>query len=453
MQYAFAALPRTSPAAASPAGPVARRPRASDRVLLGVGCETRFPRSSSPTAHEPIRVFQDRLGHNLLGHPYPVARRLWTVDCFVSGCFDLLHSGHVEFLQQAARFGRLHVAVGSDRTVLKLKGRPPVYPQQERVFMVSALACVHSAFVSKGTGVLDFEGELRALSPDVFVVNEDGASAAKAKLCADLGVDYHVLKREPHAGLPQRSTSALRTRQHVPYRIDLAGGWLDQPFVSTYCAGSVITVSIEPTMEFDERSGLATSTRRVAVELWNSVMSLEDHEAVARLLFAVENPPGKEPIAGSQDAIGIAFPGFAKCDYSGGYWPHRITHKRDESMAQFVDDHVRLVPLGPRIDDYDVLSRTNVNAAGVGRLAVAAERCWEALIDRNMSAFGAAVRASFEAQTVMFPRMVNRSIQQYLRKYETISYGCKLCGAGGGGYLMLVTDGDVENGIPVVVRR
>ena len=147
----------------------------------------------------------------------------------MSGCFDLLHSGHVEFLQQAARFGRLHVAVGSDPTVLELKGRPPVYTAQERVFMISALACVHSAFVSKGSGVLDFEGQLRALRPDVFVVNEDGTNSAKAKLCADLGIDYQVLKREPHARLPRRSASALRTRHDVPYRIDLAGGWLDQP--------------------------------------------------------------------------------------------------------------------------------------------------------------------------------------------------------------------------------
>ena len=340
------------------------------------------------------------------------------MDCFVSGSFDLLHSGHVEFLQQAARFGRLHVAVGSDRTVLELKGRPPVYTEQERVFMVSALACVHSAFVSKGSGVLDFEGQLRALRPDIFVVNEDGTNSAKAKLCADLGIDYQILKREPHAGLPRRSTSALRTRHDVPYRIDLAGGWLDQPFVSKYCPGSVVTVCIEPTMEFDERSGLATSTRRVAIELWNSIALSEDHEAVARVLFAVENPPGKEPIAGSQDAIGIAFPGFAKSDYSGSYWPDRVTHKRDASVAQFVDDHIRLVPLGPRAGEYDVLSDTDIDAAGARRLAVAADRCWEALLDRNLSGFGAAVRASFDAQIAMFPHMVNGDIRRTLRQYE-----------------------------------
>jgi cytidyltransferase-like protein len=45
---------------------------------------------------------------------------------FVSGCFDLLHSGHIRFLEEAASYGDVYVALGSDRTVAELKGRPPV---------------------------------------------------------------------------------------------------------------------------------------------------------------------------------------------------------------------------------------------------------------------------------------------------------------------------------------
>jgi cytidyltransferase-like protein len=55
---------------------------------------------------------------------------------FVSGCYDLLHSGHVEFFQEAAKFGDLYVALGSDKTVFDLKGRVPVNNQEERLFMV-----------------------------------------------------------------------------------------------------------------------------------------------------------------------------------------------------------------------------------------------------------------------------------------------------------------------------
>ena len=318
--------------------------------------------------------------------------------------------------------------------------------------MLNALECVHSAFVSSGAGELDFEKELRALRPDVFVVNQDGDSVAKARLCTEIGIEYRLMTRDPHRGLPRRSTSGLRAEMGVPYRIDLAGGWLDQPFVSKYCAGPVVTVCIEPTMEFDERSGLATSTRRVALELWNTFIPLDDFETAARVLFAVENPPGKEAVAGSQDAIGIAFPGFARSEYAGKYWPKRIIHRRDKSVAQFVDKHIRLVPLGPRCGEYDVLSGTKIDRAGARKLAVAADRCWDALLDRDLREFGVAVGASFDAQIAMFPNMVNASIWRSLRKYDGCSYGWKLCGAGGGGYIMLVTDGDVEGGVRITVR-
>lgn len=227
---------------------------------------------------------------------------------------------------------------------------------------------------------------------------------------------------------------------------------MDQPFVSKQFPGSVVTVCIEPTMEFDERSGLATSTRQAASELWHRLSHSEDHESLARILFAVENPPGKRPVAGAQDAIGIAFPGFAKSEFSGGYWPDRIAHRRDADVGRFVEDHVRLVALGPRVGGYDVLADTRIDTDGVRRLALAADDCWAKLLSRDLAGFGPAVKDSFDAQVRMFPHMVNREVRSLLTEYESCSYGWKICGAGGGGYVMLVTDGDVENGIAIKVR-
>jgi cytidyltransferase-like protein len=188
----------------------------------------------------------------------------------VSGCFDLLHSGHVAFFKEAASYGDLYVALGSDRTVFALKGRLPVNSEQERLFMVKAVGYVKDAFISRGSGLLDFVDEFKALQPDIFLVNEDGHLPDKQELCNALGVEYIVLSREPHAGLMPRSTTALRTLNHIPFRIDLAGGWLDQPFVSKHYPGPVITISIEPTVEFNERSGMASSTRNAAIDLWGS---------------------------------------------------------------------------------------------------------------------------------------------------------------------------------------
>ncbi|HVU10063.1 MAG TPA: adenylyltransferase/cytidyltransferase family protein, partial [Phototrophicaceae bacterium] len=256
---------------------------------------------------------------------------------FVSGSFDLLHSGHIAFLQSAAAYGALYVALGSDKTIFGLKGRVPINNEQERLFLMRAVACVKEAFISSGSGLLDFEAELRQIKPDVFVVNADGNTPEKAALCRDLGIEYVVLARQPEAGLPARSSTALRQISLLPYRIDLAGGWLDQPFVSKYAPGCVVTISLEPTLDFNERSGMATSTRNAAIELWESRLPAGNPEKLAKILFRYDNPPGKAVISGSQDAIGIVYAGLARAHYAGDYWPQRIDHLTDETALQFVE--------------------------------------------------------------------------------------------------------------------
>jgi cytidyltransferase-like protein len=179
--------------------------------------------------------------------------------------FDLLHSGHIAFLQRAAGYGDLHVAIGSDKTMLDLRGRLPVNSEQERLFRVRSAACVKEARISRGSGYPDFLDEFLEIRPDVFVVNEDGNTPAKAALCAEHGVEYVVLKREPYGNLVARSTSELRARNRIPYRLDIAGGWLDQPFVSRHHEAAVIPVSLEADIDFNERSGMGSSTRRTAI--------------------------------------------------------------------------------------------------------------------------------------------------------------------------------------------
>jgi cytidyltransferase-like protein len=372
---------------------------------------------------------------------------------FVSGCFDLLHSGHIAFFKEAAAYGDLYVALGSDRTVFELKGRPPVNSEAERLFMVQSVAWVKEAFVSQGSGMLDFAEELKQLKPDLFIVNEDGNILEKQTLCQTLGIDYLVLKREPEAGLIPRSTTSLRGISRIPYRIDLAGGWLDQPFVSTLHPGSVITISIEPTIEFNERSGMASSTRRTAIGLWGPKLPTDDYEKVARILFCCDNPPGTTEISGSQDAIGIVFPGLAKAYYQGGYWPSKIDFLQHESLLQFVEKSLYLIPLGPRHSDYKVLENTDLMTEKALALAEAAENCWEAILAQDVRQFGSYIRASFEAQIAMFPNMVNDAIFKLIRRYENIALGWKLSGAGGGGYLILVSDTPIDKAVRIVARR
>ncbi len=372
---------------------------------------------------------------------------------FVTGCFDMLHSGHVAFLQEAAEYGDLYVSIGSDANVEHLKGRYPVNSEDERRYMISALSCVTNCNVNTGWGIIDFENELSVIQPDIFIVNEDGHTPAKQELCNSIGIEYKVLKRIPHADLPVRSTTALRTECTIPFRIDLAGGWLDQPFVSKFSPGPVITISIEPTIEFNDRSGMSSSTRRKAIELWRNEIPHGDREQLARMLFSYENPPGTKIVAGSQDALGIVLPGLNKLDYNGHYWPESIISVHEEEILCWIEEHLYLISLGPRISEYDVLENTNIDAEKAFNLAAATHQCWSALQSRDIRAFGNAFRNSFEAQIAMFPNMVDESINRTINMYHDKAFGWKLSGAGGGGYLILVADKPIEGAIQIKIRR
>ena len=129
---------------------------------------------------------------------------------FVSGCFDMLHSGHVAFFQEASRYGDVYVGIGSDATVIELKGKPTVCTEEERLYMLNALKFVHKAYISSGSGKLDFVGLLKEIKPDIFFVNSDGASEEKRQLCESLGIEYIVSERNPYENLPWRSTTELR---------------------------------------------------------------------------------------------------------------------------------------------------------------------------------------------------------------------------------------------------
>ena len=377
-----------------------------------------------------------------------------TKKIFVSGVYDMLHSGHVAFFEEASSHGDLFVGLGSDETVFGLKGRKTINTNTERLYMVKSLRFVKDAWINSGSGLLDFEKEIRELQPDIFFVNEDGFTPDKQTLCNELGIELIVSKRIPVKGLPIRSTTALRSECRIPFRLDLAGGWLDQPFVSKYYSGPVITISIEPDYDFNDRSGMSSSTRKKAIQLWQTDIPEGDTELLAKTLFSFENPPGTKYVSGSQDSIGIVMPGVNKLDYeSGQYWPAKITKVTDKDTLDFIEKYLWFITLSPRGSGYDVLSGTDISEPNAKALAKAANDCWDAIRQKDIHAFGQAFRKSFEAQIAMFPHMVNPSILEQIEEYKLLALGWKLSGAGGGGYLVLVSDRPVPNAIQIRIRR
>lgn len=385
---------------------------------------------------------------------------------FVSGCYDLLHSGHVEFFKQASQFGDLYVGIGSDATYLEYKHRKPMFPQEERLFMVSNIKFVKEAFINEGNGVIDFIPTLDMVKPDIFVVNAEGGSDAKRQLCEERGIQYIELERTPAEGLQARSSSSLKaalsSQQEnktqslgIPTRLDLAGTWIDQPYVSIHQPGWAITISLEPTFEVRDRCGLSTSTRHMIQKIWPMKLPKMDPEMLARLVFCFENNPERDGghISGAQDALGICIPGLCRHYYNNSFWPEKVESTNDEMTLRFLEEHLVMIPMEPRKPGCSVVEGKDITPAKVKALADAAEACWNAILQKDLEAFAAAYKASFIAQTAMFPGMItptyvdhpeedNSYIAETIARYSAMDdvLASKMPGAGGGGYLALVVD-------------
>lgn len=381
---------------------------------------------------------------------------------FVSGCYDLLHSGHVEFFRRASEYGDLYVGIGSDKTIEGYKHHKTLYPEQERLFMVQSIRYVKEAYINQGEGILDFVPTLDIVKPDILIVNSDGDTESKRRLCEERGIEYIVLNRDPYEGLVARSSTHLKKELcQIPTRLDLAGTWIDQPYVSQYAPGWALTISLEPTFEIRERCGLSTSTRNVIKRIWPYQLPKMDPETLARLVFCFENHPERNDgiISGAQDSIGICVPGLCRHYYDNHFWPERVETCEDEEILQWLEGHLVMIPMEPRPDGCSVVEGKDITTEKVKALASAADRCWEAIMKKDLAAFSSAYMDSFKAQVSMFPAMIQGSVPRYIDQYKDKVLAYKMPGAGGGGYLACVVQDatmfveEHPNAIALHIRR
>lgn len=381
---------------------------------------------------------------------------------FVSGCYDLLHSGHIAFFKEASQYGDLYVGIGSDATIKELKNRKTVYSENERLYMVKAIRYVKDAFINPGSGYLDFVETVDRIKPDFFVVNSDGGSDDKRKFCEERGIKYVELERIPEKGLEARSTTSLRQKvtSQIPYRVDIAGTWIDQPYVSQFAPGWALTASIEPTEEFMERGGMSTSTRKAAQKIWNYQLPEMNEEMMAKLLFCFENEPEdtKGHISGAQDAIGICLSGLCRHYYDNTYWPSKIERVKDEKILSWLESHLALIPMFPRRPGCSVIEGKDITPEKVKALADAADRTWDAIMNMNLDAFAKSFQDSFDAQIAMFPAMMQPGVQEHIDAAKASgALAWKMTGAGGGGYLLVVLPDSlpvpIPGALPLKIRR
>jgi len=248
----------------------------------------------------------------------------------------------------------------------------------------------------------------------------------------------------------------------LPYRMALAGGWIDQPFVSRHNPdppGSMVVVSIEPTCRFMNRCGMGTSTRRVAAQLWGESIPHGDPARLVRELYAAENAGRDEP-SGSQDMIGIIYPGVSRLDYDatyeGGIFPVHIESNTDLDVAHWLERVIYMVPVMQRPPGYNPLGIKRLEPEWIRRLGETGRLCYDAIVNMDAEALGESMNACMVCWEAILPHTVRHPtitidlmalLSHYQARYEGAMYsGC------GGGYIYVVSEEPVLGGFQVRVR-
>jgi len=248
----------------------------------------------------------------------------------------------------------------------------------------------------------------------------------------------------------------------IPYRIALAGGWIDQPFVSRLNPkppGSMVVVGLEPTFRVMDRAGFATGTREIALKRWKGRLPKRPPDALVRELYEVENKGRAEP-SGSQDMIGLIYPGINRLDYdfgaNGGVFPAHIESLTDARVAHWLERVIHVLPVAPRPEGYNPLGEKHLDPRWIARLGQSGKDCFDAIRCMDLAALGASLNDCMTCWQKLLPHTVAHptiavDLRALLRVYQRRYPGAMYSGCGGG-YLFVVSKEPVPGALQVKVR-
>jgi hypothetical protein len=235
----------------------------------------------------------------------------------------------------------------------------------------------------------------------------------------------------------------------IPHRLQLAGGWIDQPFISRHNPkppGSMVVVQVEPDFRPMDRSGIASGTRAVAMKLWKGRVPHRPRDELVRELYEAENR-GKAQPSGSQDMIGLIYPGISRLDYDcsceNGVFPKRIESCNQPIVARWLERVLHLIPVGPRPGGYNPLREKHLDPGWVAKLGQSGKDCFAAIIRRDARALGASLNLNMECWEKLLPQVVHHplirlDLMALLKAYQKQYLGAMYSGCGGG-YLIVVS--------------
>jgi cytidyltransferase-like protein len=191
------------------------------------------------------------------------------IRVFVSGCYDIIHAGHVQFFREARALGdHLTVSFASSDVLWLHKQRRSSLPDEHKQALMQALGCVDDVVVGRGLEEgIDFREDFLRIRPQILAVTEDDKyTDLKKALCAEVGARYVRLPKTPPQFAPISTSDIVRwikAPQEAPLRVDFGGGWLDVPRYARPGA-FVVNCAISPTVSlrgwgYERNAGLGGS--------------------------------------------------------------------------------------------------------------------------------------------------------------------------------------------------
>jgi hypothetical protein len=249
----------------------------------------------------------------------------------------------------------------------------------------------------------------------------------------------------------------------IPNRLALAGGWIDQPFVSRLNPkppGSMVVVSLEPTFRVMDRAGCASGTRVVATSIWNGKLPGQPADELVRELYARENRDKPQP-SGSQDMIGLIYPGISRLDYdfaaNGGVFPSHIESLTDTRTLRWLERVLHMLPIEPRPEGYNPLGEKRLAPKWIARLGQTGKDCFEAIRRRDLRGLGQSMNQCMVCWESILPQVIRHPVikmdlKALLQAYQRVYAGAMYSGCGGG-YLLVASRSPVPGAFRVTIRR
>lgn len=328
---------------------------------------------------------------------------------FISGCYDILHGGHIQFFKEARALGdHLTVCFASDKVLWDHKQRRTSIPQDHKLALMSSLDIVDQVVIGDCRELgLDFKDHFLRLKPDILAVTEDDQfGEQKRELCRRIGAKYVALPKTPPQFTPVSTSSIvrnIRTPALAPLRVDFGGGWLDVPKYARK-GGFIVNCAISPLVSlthwnYEKKSGLGGSG---AWALLNGNDGVESELAMG---------------VGWQDPAIIRETGL--CVWRSGEKPVLDFKRNGDFLHGHMALHYTDIP-------HDTPANAD-NARNYDRIAEAGLTAKEAVQAASLEGLGEAVQLSYQAQLEEGMEVLPEAVGCMSRKY---------CGGGWGGYAL-----------------